>query len=130
THSMGNSNGGMHKYTDLSEKYLMYQGGFIWDYIDQGILTKDIYGKEYIAFGGDFGDRPTDYNFCTNGIVYADRKVSPKMQEVKYNYQSFMVNVEETSAVIKNNNLFIDMSKYKLKYSLLKNGEVKEEGYL
>jgi beta-galactosidase len=130
THSMGNSNGGMHKYTDLSGKYLMYQGGFIWDYIDQGILTKDIYGKEYIAFGGDFGDRPTDYNFCTNGIVYADRKVSPKMQEVKYNYQNFMVNVEETSAVIKNNNLFIDMSKYKLKYSLLKNGEVKEEGYL
>ncbi len=130
THSMGNSNGGMHKYTDLAEKYPMYQGGFIWDYIDQGILAKDIHGKEYIAFGGDFGDRPTDYNFCTNGIVYADRKVSPKVQEVKYNYQNFIINVEASAVAIKNNNLFVDMSHYKLKYSLLRNGEIKEDGYL
>ncbi|MBM6820952.1 beta-galactosidase, partial [Clostridium saudiense] len=59
THAMGNSNGAMYKYIELEEKYPMYQGGFIWDFIDQGLMTKDIYGKDYLAFGGDFGDRPT-----------------------------------------------------------------------
>ena len=94
THAMGNSNGGMHRYIDLEDKYPLYQGGFIWDFIDQGLMTKDINGKNYLAFGGDFGDRPTDYNFCVNGIIYADRKESPKMQEVKFNYQNIRINVE------------------------------------
>ena len=71
---MGNSVGGMHKYTELEQKYPMYQGGFIWDYIDQVIVKKDRYGKEFLAYGGDFDDRATDYSFCTNGIVYADRE--------------------------------------------------------
>ena len=64
THAMGNSNGAMYKYIELEDKYQMYQGGFIWDFIDQGLMNKDIYGKDYLAYGGDFGDRPTDYNFC------------------------------------------------------------------
>ena len=69
THAMGNSCGGMHKYTDLTDTEPSYQGGFIWDYIDQSIYKKDRYGKEFQAYGGDFGERPTDYNFSGNGIA-------------------------------------------------------------
>lgn len=122
THAMGNSNGAMHKYTELENKYPMYQGGFIWDYIDQGIMTKDRYGKEYIAFGGDFGDRPTDYNFCINGLVYADRKPSPKMQEVKYLFQDFKLYPCQNSVRIKNESLFTNTSKFELKWTLKKDG--------
>ena len=81
THAMGNSCGAMHKYTDLSDREPLYQGGFIWDYIDQSIDKKDRYGKVFQAYGGDFGDRPSDYSFSGNGIVYGgDRMPSPKMQ--------------------------------------------------
>ncbi len=121
-HAMGNSLGGMKKYTDLENKYPMYQGGFIWDYIDQSILTKDRYGKEFLAYGGDFGDRPTDYGFCTNGIVYADRKVSPKMQEVKFLYQDLKLSVDEKGVEIANEGLFADTSHLELVISLEKDG--------
>lgn len=86
-HSMGNSTGGLMKYTELEDKYLMYQGGFIWDYGDQALYRKLPDGKEVLAYGGDFTDRPTDYNFSGNGLIYADRTISPKAQEVKYLYQ-------------------------------------------
>ncbi|OBR67831.1 beta-galactosidase [Paenibacillus oryzae] len=121
-HAMGNSLGGMKKYTDLENKYPMYQGGFIWDYIDQSILTKDRYGKEFLAYGGDFGDRPTDYGFCTNGIVYADRKVSPKMQEVKFLYQDLKLSVDKKGVEIANEGLFADTSHLELVISLEKDG--------
>lgn len=76
-HAMGNSCGGMKLYTDLESKYELYQGGFIWDYIDQSMLRKNEQGEEVFAYGGEIGDdRATDYEFCTNGIVYADRKIS------------------------------------------------------
>lgn len=130
THAMGNSNGAMYKYIELEDKYLMYQGGFIWDYIDQGLMTKDIYGNNYLAYGGDFGDRPTDYNFCFNGIIYADRKESPKVQEVKYCYQPIKLDVSENKVKIKNKNIFINLNKYNLYYSLLKNGKVMEYGII
>lgn len=120
-HAMGNSLGGMYKYTDL-EKYSMYQGGFIWDYIDQAIFSKDRYGKEYLAVGGDFGDRPNDGGFCTNGIVTSDRKISPKMQEVKFLYQNIKLLVSQYSVTVKNENLFTDTSDYDLVYSLLLDG--------
>lgn len=87
-HSMGNSTGGLMKYTELEDKYLMYQGGFIWDYGDQALYRKLPDGKEVLAYGGDFTDRPTDYNFSGNGLIYADRTISPKAQEVKYLYQN------------------------------------------
>ena len=70
THAMGNSCGAMHKYTDLTDTEPRYQGGFIWDYIDQSILKKDRYGQEFQAYGGDCGERPTDYNFSGKGICY------------------------------------------------------------
>lgn len=121
-HAMGNSCGGMFKYTDLEDKYDMYQGGFIWDYIDQSVKLKDRFGNYIDAFGGDFGDRTTDYNFCGNGIVYSDRTISPKVQEVKYLYQNVKLDVMKDSVLIKNQNLFIDTSDYVFKYTVNKNG--------
>jgi len=92
THAMGNSCGAMYKYTDLAEREPLYQGGFIWDWIDQSVTKKDRYGEEFQAYGGDHGERPTDYNFSGNGIVYgADRCPSPKMASVKYNYRNIDV---------------------------------------
>lgn len=123
THSMGNSNGNLFKYTELEDKYEMYQGGFIWDYIDQGIMTKDRYGKEFLAYGGDFDDRPTDYNFCFNGIVYSDRKPSQKVQEVKALFSNFKLYPNSKSLVIKNESLFTDCNEFELRYSLKLNGE-------
>nr|WP_306813117.1 glycoside hydrolase family 2 TIM barrel-domain containing protein [Paenibacillus soyae] len=121
-HAMGNSLGGMKKYTDLEREYPMYQGGFIWDYIDQSVYKKDRYGKEYLAYGGDFGDRPTDYGFCTNGIVYADRRVSPKMQEVKFLYQNVKLTVDRNGVNVRNENLFVDTSAYELVCTLYVDG--------
>lgn len=77
-HAMGNSLGGMKKYTELADRYPMYQGGFIWDYIDQAIAAKDKDGQEILRYGGDFTDRPTDYQFCGNGIVYGTRGGLPE----------------------------------------------------
>ncbi|AOZ92399.1 glycoside hydrolase family 2 TIM barrel-domain containing protein [Paenibacillus crassostreae] len=117
-HAMGNSLGGMHKYVELERKYSLYQGGFIWDYIDQALFKKDRYGQEFLAYGGDFGDRPTDYNFCTDGIVYADRTLSPKMQEVKVLYQNFRLEPGLEGVTIVNECLFQNASDYRLEYSL------------
>ncbi|MDE7478402.1 MAG: beta-galactosidase, partial [Lachnospiraceae bacterium] len=89
THAMGNSCGAMHKYTDLTDEEPLFQGGFIWDYVDQSLYHKDRYGNEVLGYGGDFDDSPCDYNFSGNGIVYGgNRNPSPKMQEVKFNYQN------------------------------------------
>ena len=109
THAMGNSCGAMHKYTDLTDTEPSYQGGFIWDYIDQSITKKDRYGEAFQAYGGDFKERPTDYNFSGNGIVYGgDRKESPKMQEVKFNYQNITAVVDRDSVRVINKNLFVN----------------------
>ena len=86
-HDMGNSLGGFGSYMKLIDKYEMYQGGFIWDFIDQALLIKDeVTGKEVFRYGGDFDDRPSDYEFSGNGIVFADRREKPAMQEVRYYY--------------------------------------------
>jgi beta-galactosidase len=122
-HAMGNSLGGMYKYTDLEKKYPMYQGGFIWDYIDQSMIKKDRYGNEFLAYGGDFDDRPTDYGFCTNGIVYANRELSPKMQEVKYLYQNIKLVPDRSGVTIHNEGLFADTSDYDLEYVLYLEGK-------
>lgn len=86
-HDMGNSMGGLGTYMNLIDKYAMYQGGFIWDFIDQALVVKDeVTGKEAFRYGGDFDDRPADYEFSGNGIVFADRREKPAMQEVRYYY--------------------------------------------
>ena len=125
THAMGNSCGAMHKYTDLTDTEPKYQGGFIWDYIDQSIYKKDRYGKEFQAYGGDFGERPTDYNFSGNGIAYGgNRDASPKMQEVKFNYQNITAQVSENSVKVINKNLFVNTDTFDCEVTLAKNGHV------
>ena len=86
-HDMGNSMGGLGSYMKLIDKYEMYQGGFIWDFIDQAILVRDeVTGRDVYRYGGDFDDRPSDYEFSANGVVFADRTEKPAMQEVRYYY--------------------------------------------
>ncbi|MBQ8688188.1 MAG: DUF4981 domain-containing protein [Ruminococcus sp.] len=118
-HAMGNSLGGMKLYTDLEDKYEAYQGGFIWDYIDQS-LYKD--GK--LVYGGDFDDRQSDYGFCTNGIVYADRTYSPKVQEAKQLYSNIRMQIKNSVLTVENRNLFIDTSSYIFKVTLEKEGVI------
>lgn len=125
THAMGNSCGGMHLYTDLTDTEPMYQGGFIWDYIDQSICKKDRYGKEFQAYGGDFGERPTDYNFSGNGIAYGgDRDESPKMQEVKFNYQNITAEITKETVRVINKNLFVNTDKYACEVTVARDGKV------
>ena len=123
THAMGNSCGAMHKYTDLTDTEPLYQGGFIWDYIDQTITKKDRYGNEFQAYGGDFGERPTDYNFSANGIVYGgDREPSPKMQEVKFNYQNITAEVSADQVKVINKNLFVNTDSFACTVTVDRNG--------
>lgn len=125
THAMGNSCGAMHKYTELSDREPRYQGGFIWDYIDQSIYKKDRYGKWFLTYGGDFGDRPTDGDFSGNGICYGgEREASPKMQEVKFNYQNISVDFDSDYIfTVTNKNLFVNTSVFDAYAILLADGE-------
>ena len=123
THAMGNSCGGMHKYTDLTDEEPLFQGGFIWDYIDQSIYHKDRYGKEVLGYGGDFDDRPCDYNFSGNGIAYGgERMPSPKMQEVKFNYQNISIQILDDQFTVINKSLFTNTDVYDCKISLTLDG--------
>jgi len=123
THAMGNSCGGMHKYTDLTDTEARYQGGFIWDYIDQSIWKKDRYGKYFLAYGGDMGERPNDGDFSGNGICYGgNRDESPKMQEVKFNYQNITVEFAEKSFLVVNKNLFVNTDKFRAEMILSEDG--------
>lgn len=86
-HDMGNSLGGMASYTDLVDRYPMYQGGFIWDFIDQALWVKDeVTGQPVLRYGGDFDDRHSDYEFSGDGLLFADRTPKPALQEVRYEY--------------------------------------------
>ncbi|MFP3155262.1 DUF4981 domain-containing protein [Lachnospiraceae bacterium ZAX-1] len=107
-HAMNNSAGGMHLYTALEDKFLQYQGGFIWDYIDQALYGAD----GLLKTGGDFLDRPTDAGFCVNGIIYADRTKSPKIQEVKALYAPLRIKVKENGFTVENRALFQSTAAY------------------
>ena len=117
-HAMGNSLGGMKHYTDLEEKYPAYQGGFIWDYIDQAL-----YLEGNLVYGGDFDDRATDYGFCTNGIVYASRKPSPKVQEAKALYSNIKLSIQNGVVTVKNQNLFVSTDHLEFRITLAREGE-------
>ena len=118
-HAMGNSLGGMKLYTDLEDKYEAYQGGFIWDYIDQSLYKDGV-----LVYGGDFDDRASDYGFCTNGIVYADRTYSPKVSEAKRLYSNIRMSLENSVLTVENRNLFTDTSGYIFKVTLEKEGDI------
>jgi beta-galactosidase len=124
SHAMGNSCGNLIEYTNLADEFPEYCGGFIWDYIDQSLIVKDMFGEETMAYGGDFDDRPADYNFCTNGLLYSDRGISPKVPEVKYCYQPFTLIPDKKGVNVKNRNLFTDGSGWKLLWSVEQDGEI------
>ena len=117
-HAMGNSFGAVDKYTELAYREPLFQGGFIWDFADQAILRKDRYGQPFFAYGGDCGDAPSDYEFCGDGILFADHTPSPKMQEVKYLYQDFRIRIDRDQVRVENRHLFTDSSVFDCVVSL------------
>jgi len=127
-HAMGNSCGAIAKYTELAYHEPLFQGGFIWDYIDQAITVKDRYGNEFEGYGGDFDDRPNDGSFSGDGICYSkDRDPSPKMQEVKFVYQPVKITFEDGKACVENRNLFTDTNEYTTILTVEKEGEILSE---
>ncbi len=92
-HAMGNSIGGFKEYWDLIRKYPKYQGGYIWDFVDQGLRDKSpITGKQIFTYGGDYGRYPSsDYNFCCNGVIAPDRSLNPHAYEIQYYYQNVWI---------------------------------------
>ena len=131
-HAMGNSMGGFKEYWDLYEKYDKLQGGFIWDFVDQGLRTIKN-GKEIYAYGGDFGpkDVPSSNNFLNNGLVQPDRKVNPHIYEVKHIHQNIKFYANDLSKGIidiKNWYFFRGLDNYKLNWEIIADGQVVEEG--
>lgn len=122
-HAMGNSLGGMKLYTDLEDEFPMYQGGFIWDFVDQAIWQEHN-GEMRLAYGGDFGDRSTEYCFCTDGLVFANRVESPKIKEAKNLYANVHLNATDSEITVENRNLFINLSRYYFVYTISENGKV------
>lgn len=129
-HAMGNSCGGMYLYTDLVHAYPHYQGGFIWDYIDQALAVPVAGDANRLAYGGDFGDRPTDWEFCGNGIVTARRETTPKLQEVKALYQPLRIQPDQNGANIINDNLFVATDTGYFQWVLLHEGQQAASGRL
>ena len=121
-HAMGNSVGNLDEYTAL-ERYPHYQGGFIWDFIDQAIYASQPDGSTRLCYGGDFGDRPSDYEFSGNGLVFADRTPAPKAQEVQQLSSNVHIDVTDRSVSIKNDNLFISTGGYQFVLRILADGE-------
>lgn len=133
SHAMGNSNGGLHKYMELFDKYDILQGGFIWDWVDQAIRTTTADGVEYLAYGGDFGETPHDGNFSGNGLLFADRTVTPKLDEVKKCYENIdisLINLADQTVSISNKHLFTDLAEYDLKWNVQAEGQTVQEGRL
>lgn len=122
-HSMGNSTGGMKLYTDLEKRYEQYQGGFIWDFVDQAIEQQMENGQKRLTYGGDWDDRPADYEFSGDGILFADRKPSPKAVEVKQLYSNLKFKIDDEQRIeIENQNLFKSTSDIEFHIRLLKKG--------
>ncbi|MFV0345324.1 MAG: glycoside hydrolase family 2 TIM barrel-domain containing protein [Bacteroidales bacterium] len=131
-HAMGNSVGNLQDYWDLIESEPVLQGGFIWDWVDQGLLIKSDSGS-YWAYGGDFGadDVPSDGNFCINGLVDPDRTPHPSLYEVKKVYQNIaFTNFDAKSDKLTINNKFIftSLEKFDFKWNVISNGNIIDEG--
>ena len=125
-HSMGNSTGNLQDYWDVIEKYDVLQGGFIWDWVDQGLVKKTEDGQKYWAYGGDYGPEgtPSDNNFCLNGLVNPDRTEHPALEEVKKVYQNFglkAINLNEGKIEITNKNFFTGTEGLELYWEILAN---------
>ena len=131
-HAMGN-NGGLQSYWDVINKYPRLQGGFIWDWVDQGLRKQHDDGTSYFAYGGDFGDTPNSGNFCLNGLVYPDRRISPALKEAKKIYQYALFEPVDLAAgkiKITNTHAFTNLSVYNIFWSLTENADTLESGQL
>ncbi|MBN2046695.1 MAG: DUF4981 domain-containing protein [Anaerolineaceae bacterium] len=131
-HSMGNSTGNLKEYWDAIRKYPRLQGGFIWDWVDQGLLKTTEDGKEYWAYGGDFGDEINDANFCLNGLITPDRQPHPAMWECKHVFQNIhcaAVNLDGAAEIsIFNENFFAPLKNVLGRWELLIDGDLYESG--
>ncbi len=131
-HAMGNSEGGFKEYWDLVRKYPKYQGGFIWDFVDQSCRWTGKNGKMIYAYGGDFNRfDASDNNFCDNGLISPDRVPNPHMYEVGYFYQNIWTTAADLKAGelnVYNENFFRDLSAYALEWEVMKNGIVVRTG--
>ena len=131
-HAMGNSEGGFKEYWDLVRKYPKYQGGFIWDFVDQSCRWTGKNGKMIYAYGGDFNRfDASDNNFCDNGLISPDRVPNPHMYEVGYFYQNIWTTAADLKAGelnVYNENFFRDLSAYALEWEVMKNGTVVRTG--
>ena len=132
-HSMGNSTGNLQDYWDVIEKYDALQGGFIWDWVDQGLVKYDESGQKYWAYGGDFGPSgtPSDGNFCLNGIVNPDRSPHPALEEVKKVYQ--YIDVKETDLkkgeyFVTNKYHFTNLNEFELNWEIKAQGKQIQKG--
>ena len=132
SHAMGNSNGNISAQWEAIYKYPNLQGGYIWDWVDQGLLQKDENGREYWAYGGDFGvDMPSDGNFLCNGIIAPDRTPHPAMTEVKYAYQNVGFEATDLASgkfLVKNRFYFTNLKKYQINYTIKANGKTIRKG--
>lgn len=131
-HAMGNSEGGFAEYWELIRKYPHFQGGYIWDFVDQGLHGTNKDGKPIYTFGGDYGRYPaTDYNFNCNGLMNPDRKPNPHAYEVKYYQQNIWVkSIDATKgkAIIYNENFFVALDYVEANYSILADGKEINKG--
>ena len=131
SHAMGNSCGGNEKYMELLDKYPYFQGMFVWDFVDQALKVKTAKGKTFYGYGGDFGDIPNDGNFCGNGLLFADRKPTSKLEELKYLYQNMTVKpVKPENGIVEitNNFAFSNLNEFNLHWQQFKDGIVVDSG--
>jgi beta-galactosidase len=129
-HAMGNSCGSFKEYIDVFDKYPNVIGGFIWDWVDQGLLETDEKGYKYWTYGGDYGDKPNDKAFCCNGLVAPDRTPNPHLYEIKKGYQSIRTQAFDVTLgkfKITSQYLFVDLSWVELKCELVENGKLIQE---
>ena len=126
-HAMGNAMGNLAEYWEVIERHRRLIGGCIWDWVDQGLRRRTADGREYFAYGGNFGDQPNDGSFCINGMVFPDRKLTPKMWEMKHVYQYLDVEAVDLRAGkirVKNGYFYTNLSEYELRWQLTQDGEV------
>lgn len=132
-HAMGNSTGNFQEYFDIISTSKHLQGGFIWDWVDQGLATKDENGRFYWGYGGDFGATAyrSDENFCLNGLVFPDRTPHPGLYEVKKVYQDILFKAKDLGKgmiTVQNRFLYTNLKNYDFKWELIKNGDVISQG--
>ena len=132
-HAMGNAGSNLQEFWRLFREYPTVQGGFIWDWIDQGLLKETDDGEPFYAYGGDYGDQPNDRNFCINGMIFPDRTVQPELYELKKCAQRIDINpVNKMKGVFEvvNNYNFTNLEEYQAMWKVFENGEVVQQGFL